>query len=121
MSCVTMSQIVRMFAGDNAAVADTDIVLAVDADLFVMSPEIIRPLISSPDMVAWVLFWDPKNHTRPGKYWLWTFNLGLMAMRAASWREVTGYHGSIEGLVKHYSEEGRVLSGVLEISNRVKK
>ena len=38
-----------MFAGDNAAVAETDIVVTVDANMFVMSPEIIRPLISSPD------------------------------------------------------------------------
>ena len=37
-----------MFAGENPAVADSDIVLAVDANLFVMSPEIIRPLVSRP-------------------------------------------------------------------------
>ena len=47
-----------MFAGDNPAVDGTDIVLSVDANLFVMSPEIIQPLISSPDMVAWVLNWN---------------------------------------------------------------
>merc|ERR1712062_702539 len=35
-------------------------------------------------------------------------------MRAASWREVTGYQGSIEGLVNYYREEGRVLSGVAD-------
>ena len=91
-----------MFAGDNAAVAETDIVLSVDVNLFVMSPQVIRPLISHPDMEAWILFRHPRNHTGPGEFWAKTFGLGLMAMRAASWREVTGYQGSIEGLVKHY-------------------
>ena len=89
-----------MFAGDNAAVADSDIVLSVDANMFLMSPEIIRPLISNHDMVAWVYAWS--NFTGPGDYWTNTFAIGLMAMRAASWREVTGYQGSIEGLVRYY-------------------
>ena len=31
-----------------------------------------------------------------------TFGLGLMAMRAADWMEVTGYQGSIEGLLSYY-------------------
>ena len=92
----------RMFAGDNAAVAETDIVLSVDANLFVMSPDIILPLTSSPDMVAWILNWNYKNYTGPGQYFTKTFALGLMAMRAASWKEFTGYNGSIEGLVKYY-------------------
>ena len=91
-----------MFAGDNAAVAETDIVLTVDVNLFVMSPEIIRPLISSPDSVAWVLNWNYENYTGPGEYFKKTFNMNLLAMRPASWREVTGYKGSIEGLVEHY-------------------
>ena len=94
-----------MFAGDNAAVADTDIVVTVDANLFVMSPEIIRPLISSPDRVAWVINWSYENYTGSTlnlKYFQNTFSAGLMAMRAASWMEVTGYRGSIEGLVNYY-------------------
>ena len=95
----------RMFAGENPAVADSDIVLAVDANLFVMSPEIIRPLISSPETVAWVLNWNYDNYTGPRlnfRYFENTFGLGLMAMRAATWMEVTGYQGSIEGLVSYY-------------------
>ena len=92
----------RMFAGDNAAVADNDIVLAVDANLFVMSPEIIHPLISSPDMVAWVLNWNYENYTENYRYFEMTFNMNLLALRAADWRKVTGYQGSIEGLVSYY-------------------
>jgi len=99
-----------MFAGDNPAVADTDIVISVDINLFVMTPEIIRPLISSPDMVAWIMDVGlPNNYTNKGNYWPKTFALGFMAMRAASWREITGYNGSIEGLVRHYREEGMAL------------
>ena len=97
-----LSESLRMFAGDNAAVADTDIVLAADANMFVMTPEIIRPLLSSPDMVAWILTWQHNNYTGEGPYWLKTFGLGLMAMRAASWMEVTGYKGSIERLVRNF-------------------
>ena len=44
-----------MFVGDNPGVADTDIVLTVDANLFVMTPEIIGPLTSNPDMEAWII------------------------------------------------------------------
>ena len=92
-----------MFAGDNAAVAETDIVLSVDANLFVMSPEIIRPLISRPDRVAWILNWNYENYTENYmRYFEMTFNMNLLAMRAASWREITGYQGSIEGLVRDY-------------------
>ena len=90
-----------MFAGDNAAVAETDIVVTVDANMFVMSPEIIRPLISSPDMVAWILQ-DKHEGQEEVPYYRHTFCVCLMAMRAASWREVTGYKGSIEDLLKHY-------------------
>ena len=90
-----------MFAVDNVAVAETDIVLSVDADLFVTSPEIIRPLLSSPEMVAWILEAPPQG-LEAEPYYRHTFCVCLLAMRAASWREVTGYQGSIEGLVKYY-------------------
>ena len=92
----------RMFAGENPAVADSDIVLTVDANLFVMSPEIIRPLISSPETVAWVLNWNYENYTENTRYFELTFNMNLLALRAADWRNVTGYQGSIEGLVRHF-------------------
>ena len=97
-----------MFAGDNPAVDGTDIVLSVDANLFVMSPEIIRPLTSSPDMVAWLINWNYENYTGTRHrfpFFQNTFNLNLIAMRAASWMEVTGYQGSIEGLVQYHRSE----------------
>ena len=81
--------------------ADTDIVLSVDADLFVMSPEIIRPVFSSPDMLAWILQ-APLKGMENYPYYKHTFCVCLLAMRAATWREVTGHQGSIEGLVKHH-------------------
>ena len=67
-----------------------------------MTPEIISPLFSSPESTAWVLNWNYLNYTGPGEFFKKTFGLGLMAMRAATWREVTGYQGTIEGLVTHY-------------------
>ena len=54
-----------MFAGDNAAVAENDIVLAVDANLLMRSPEIP---VSRPDMVAWVLNWNYENYTENIRY-----------------------------------------------------
>ena len=95
-----------MFAGDNPAVTDTDIVITVDANLFVMSPEIIRPLTSSPDMVAWILNWDYENYTSKAEWFQKTFQntfaMSLMAMKAITWKEITGYQDSIEGLVRYY-------------------
>ena len=103
-----------MFAGDNAAVAETDIVVTVDANMFVMSPEIIRPIISSPERVTWVINWSSENYTENWRYFEVTFNMNLLAMRAADWRKVTGYQGSIEGLLSHYRS---ALSSPLQLTS----
>ena len=57
-------------------------------------------LDQSPDMVAWV----PQYHdtaaitTGTGE----TFNQNLIAMRAGMWRQMTGYDGNLDNLVKHF-------------------
>ena len=68
-------------------------------NLLMRSPEIP---VSRPDMVAWVLNWNYQNYTGRGQYFKKTFGIGLMAMRAAAWRKITGYQGSIEALLRHY-------------------
>ena len=84
-----------MFAVDNDYVDENDIVMTVDINLFVMSEKIIAPILDSPRLVAWVPLYDDVN----------TFGLSLIAMKAAFWRDITGYKGSLEDLVRLYREE----------------
>ena len=103
MDCVLKSQLVRMFAVDNEAVADTDLVITVDINLFVMTEQILSPVFSRPSMTAWV----PQNadtadiSTGRGE----TFNQNLVAMRAADWKKITGYQGDLQKLVRTYRED----------------
>ena len=100
MDCVLMSQLVRMFAVDNEAVADTDLVITVDINLFVMTKEILRPVLSQPGMTAWVPQYTDTASIPTGRGE--TFNQNLVAMRAGVWRDITGYQGDIQELVRHY-------------------
>ena len=106
LDCVLMSQLVRMFAGDNPSVADHHIVMAVDINLFVASPDIISPILDHPDKLVWNPTYEITSMLTNG-FQLFdgmysTFCIDLMAMRARTWAEVTGYRGSLEQLVRHF-------------------
>ena len=103
LDCVLKSQLVRMFAVDNDAVADTDLVITVDINLFVMTKEIISPMLSQPGMTAWVPQYTDTAHISTGKGE--TFNQNLVAMKAAAWRDITGYQGDIQELVRRYRKD----------------
>ena len=103
MDCVLKSQLVRIFAVDNEAVADTDLVITVDINLFVMTEEILSPLLSQPSMTAWVPQYADTADISTGRGE--TFNQNLVAMRAADWRKITGYQGDLTELVRHYRED----------------
>ena len=92
-----------MFAGDNVNVAEGDIVMTVDINLFVMTEKLISPLLEQPGRVAWVPQYTDTADISSGRGE--TFNQNLVAMTAADWREVTGYSGDIEELVRYYREE----------------
>jgi len=103
MDCVLKSQMIRMFAAENSHVSDTDIVVTVDINLFVMTPKILQFLDQYPGMKVWI----PQYHdtadisTGTGE----TFNLNLIAMRAGAWKQITGYNdvgGDLEKLIQHF-------------------
>ena len=91
-----------MFAGDNIHVAEDDIVMTVDINMFVMTEKIIAPILESPGMVAWVPQYSDSADISTGRGE--TFNQNLVAMRAASWRDVTRYRRNLEELVRYYRE-----------------
>ena len=91
-----------MFAGDNIQVAEDDIVMTVDINMFVMTEKIIAPILESPGMIAWVPQYSDSADISTGRGE--TFNQNLVAMRAASWRDVTRYRWNLEELVRYYRE-----------------
>ena len=91
-----------MFAGDNIHVAEDDIVMTVDINMFVMTEKIIAPILESPGMVAWVPQYSESADISTGRGE--TFNQNLVAMRAADWRDVTKYRWNLEELVRYYRE-----------------
>ena len=73
---------------ENAEVGKDDIVMTVDVNLFVMTPDIVKPILSHPDMTAWVPQYHDTVSARKG--WGETFNQNLIAMRAKTWQNITG-------------------------------
>ena len=89
-----------MFAVDHPLVEETDIVVTVDCNMFVMSSKILQYLFQHPNKNAWV----PKYHETvgvgigPGE----TFPMGLTAMKAEQWKRISGYDGDLNKLVQMY-------------------
>merc|ERR1711892_65480 len=100
MDCVLKSQLVRLFAGEHHLVMPDDIVMTVDVNLFVMTPDILHPIVSSPGMVAWVPQYEETASISTGRGE--TFNQNLIAMKAKTWFNITGYTGNLMELVKRY-------------------
>ena len=98
----------RLFAGEHPLVLDDDIVMTVDVNLFVMTRDILQHIFSNPGMTAWVplyqlLFVDKKfSEKNPPRHK--TFNQNLIAMRARTWLNITGYQGNLTNLVNSYEK-----------------
>ena len=80
--------------------------MVVDINLFVASPDIISPILTHPDKLVWNPTYEISSRLTNG-FQLYdgifsTFCIDLMAMRARTWAEVTGYQGSLEQLVRHF-------------------
>ena len=58
MDCVLKSQLIRMFAFGHPLVQPKDIVVAVDADFYLMTDKIFDPIYDNPDMMAWIYQYD---------------------------------------------------------------
>eukprot|EP00090_Calanus_glacialis_P028353 TRINITY_DN4555_c0_g1_i6.p1 TRINITY_DN4555_c0_g1~~TRINITY_DN4555_c0_g1_i6.p1 ORF type:complete len:346 (-),score=89.34 TRINITY_DN4555_c0_g1_i6:59-1096(-) len=103
MDCVLKSQLVRIFAGVHPLVMPDDIVMTVDVNLFVMTPDILHPIVSSPGMIAWVPQYEETASIPTGRGE--TFNQNLIAMKAKTWLNITGYKGNLTELVERYKRD----------------
>ena len=57
MSCVTKSQLIRMWAFQEPMINDEDIIITVDVNLFVVGPQILKPIHEYPNVKIWVFQW----------------------------------------------------------------
>ena len=58
MSCVTKSQIVRMWAFQDPMINDNDVVVTADVDLYVLTPKILDPIDKHPELKVWLFQYD---------------------------------------------------------------
>jgi len=110
MDCVLKSQLVRIFAGEHPLVGPDDIVMTVDVNLFVMTPAILHPILSSPGMIAWLPQYEETASIPTGRGE--TFNQNLIAMKAKTWLSITGYKGNLTELVERYKRDLGLLAEV---------
>ena len=81
MSCVTKSQIIRMWAFQDPMINDNDVVVTADVDLYVLTPKILDPIDKHPELKVWLFQYDytafyPSDTEHPlGK----TFNQNLIS------------------------------------------
>ena len=57
MNCVTKSQLIRMWAFQEPIIRDEDIIITVDVNLFVATPNILDPIYENPDLKIWNFQW----------------------------------------------------------------
>ena len=99
-----------MFVLDVPEVSPDDIVVTVDVNLFVMTPNILDFISLNPNMLAWVpqvrikaklkrcccqyveTASIPTGHGE-------TFNQNLIGLRAKDWARITGFAGDLEALL----------------------
>ena len=103
MDCVLKSQLIRLFAGEHPLVMPDDIVMTVDVNLFVMTKDILHPILSYPWMTAWVPQYEETASIPTGRGE--TFNQNLIAMKASTWFNITGYTGNLTELVERYKKD----------------
>ena len=66
IDCVLKSQLIRMLAFRHPAVADKDVVVTADVNLFVMTREILTPLMDYTDMETWILQYHDTAYSETG-------------------------------------------------------
>ena len=78
MSCVTKSQLVRMWAFQESVIDSRDIVVTVDVNLFVVTSKILDPIVyEHPGKKVWVFQWNNTGFAKPNIDE--TFNQNLIA------------------------------------------
>ena len=78
MSCVTKSQLVRMWGFQEPVIDSRDIVVTVDVNLFVVTSKILDPIVyAHPNKKVWVFQWHNTGFSKPTVDE--TFNQNLIA------------------------------------------
>ena len=77
LDCVTTSQLIRMWAFKEPMIKESDIIVTVDVNLFVVSPKILEPIYKYPDKKVWVFGWHDTSYIESGVGE--TFNQNLMS------------------------------------------
>ena len=57
MNCVSKSQLIRMWAFQEPMINDKDVIITVDVNLFVATPNILDPIYEYPDLKIWNYQW----------------------------------------------------------------
>ena len=81
MKCPTKSQLIRMWAFQEEIIHSDDIIVNVDANLFVMTPKILNPIYQTPNRDIWIFQWDRAAFKKDG-FFGETFNQNLIATTA---------------------------------------
>ena len=79
MSCPLKSQLFRLWAFQEDVVKDNDIIVTVDANLFVMTSDILNPIFHNPNMKIWIFQYDRAENKEEG--YGNTFNQNLIAAK----------------------------------------
>ena len=58
INCPTTSQLIRLWAFQETTIDENDIIVTVDANLFVMTPKILDPIYQNPSMKIWIFQYD---------------------------------------------------------------
>merc|ERR550539_510273 len=86
MSCVTKSQVIRMWAFQEPLINDNDIIITVDVNLFVVTNKVLDPIYQNPSLKLWVFQW---HNTAFGENGIGdTFNQNLISAESKVWRQI---------------------------------
>jgi hypothetical protein len=80
INCPMKSQLIRMWAFQETSIGENDIIVTVDANLFVMTPKILDPIHQNPNMKIWIFQYDRGAFKKQGIGE--TFNQNLIATKA---------------------------------------
>ena len=89
IDCVTKSQLIRMWAFQDTMIKEKDIIITVDVNLFVVSPNILKPIYDNLDKKLWVFMWYDTAFIETGIGE--TFNQNLMSAESRGKYTITGF------------------------------
>ncbi len=95
LPCVLKSQLIRLLAFEMPFVGDNDVVVTADVDAFVMTADIVKPIVKLRHRFMWIYRYEL---TVANGY---TFMMPFIGARAKTWRQIFEYDGSkdVDGVI----------------------